>query len=203
MQQRALGATWKLLSSFHAQLLRKVDEESEKFVLNESVISRASPQLSWIDTPSRYLQQLQQNVAQEAAKKAAVDAVKESQTKLDAAVKKATAAASAGGSKATKSSKKENNDAELRLKLDATKKKAKASGEDSVAGADADNKESAAQRRKRVRAEMLDMYGVDDEGREPCYFHHREGTERCRFEASVCKTGHHLGKKKVSWAKDV
>ena len=30
VQQRAFGATWEALSSFHAELLRKVDEESEK-----------------------------------------------------------------------------------------------------------------------------------------------------------------------------
>ena len=59
MKQRKLEATWKSLSEFHAEIFRKIDEESEKYVLNESTISRASPQTAWIDHPSRYLQTLQ------------------------------------------------------------------------------------------------------------------------------------------------
>ena len=197
VQQRAFGATWEALSSFHAELLRKVDEESEKYALNESSISRASPRAAWIDMPSRYLQALQQSVAHAAAKTAAVDAVKESHSKLEAALKKATAASTAETTKKARESQKkaERNTSDLRKKLDALKKKPATPGADASA-AKAAAQESNEQKRKRGKVEMLEAHGLDDQGREPCYFHHREGPEKCKFQANNCKAGHHNGKAK-------
>ena len=43
---------------------------------------------------------------------------------------------------------------------------------------------------------MIEVHGLDDQGREPCYFHHREGPEKCKFQANNCKAGHHNGKAK-------
>ena len=76
-KQRRLGATWEALSVFHAELFRKIDEESEKYVLNESKIFRSSPKTSWIDAPSRHLHDLTASVAVSAAKQVAAEAMKE------------------------------------------------------------------------------------------------------------------------------
>ena len=59
-----------------------MDYESEKFGLRESNVSRASPLVGWITDPSKHLQHLQASVAKEAAKKAATDAVRETEKRL-------------------------------------------------------------------------------------------------------------------------
>ena len=194
MKQRALGASWQALSKFHAALLRKVDEESEKYILNESKIFRSSPKASWIDAPSRQLQELQASVSVTAAKRVAAEAVKEVQQKLDAMKKAASTPSSSDKSKKLKEqadkSKKENSD--LRKRLEALKKEK--SSTSTAGSAQTEKRDTGESKRKREANAMLDKHGADDKGRPPCYFHHREGQFKCRFDADTCKSGHHLGK---------
>ena len=192
-KQRANGASWQALSKFHAVLLRKIDEESEKYVLNESKIFRASPRTSWIDAPSRHLQDLTASVAVSAAKQVAAEAMKEMQLKLDA-MKKVTTPSTSDKSKKLKEqfdkSKKESSD--LRKKLEALKKD---KGSTSTAGgAQTEKRETGEGKRKREARAMLEKFGADDKGQPPCFFHHREGAFKCRFDSDTCKSGHHLGK---------
>jgi hypothetical protein len=73
--QRQLGATWASLSKFHAAVFKKVDEESMKYALAESRISRSSPRIEWIDAPTKYLQMLHAAVSERNSIAAAEKAV--------------------------------------------------------------------------------------------------------------------------------
>ena len=61
--------------------------------------------------------------------------------------------------------------------------------------------ESSERNRKRNKIEMLRAFGVDEQGREPCYFHHRIGTVKCKFNASACKAGHHNGRARDAYTR--
>ena len=189
-RQREHGASWQSLSKFHAALFGKVDEEAEKYVLNESNIFRSSPKVSWIEAPSRYLQELQESVSVAAAKRAADDAMKGLQKSLEAAGKASSSSKASEQTKKLKEqaekTKKENSD--LRKKLGALKKE---KGSPAKAGGDEGEKKEG--KRKREAKELLDKYGTDAQGRPPCYFHHRKGSNKCKFDADTCKAGHHLG----------
>ena len=68
-------------------------------------------------------------------------------------------------------------------------------GSTSAAGAaQPEKRETGESKRKREGKALLDKFGADDKGRPPCFFHHREGQYKCRFDADTCKSGHHLGK---------
>lgn len=193
-RQRENGASWQALSKFHAVLLRKVDEENEKYVLNESKTFRSSPQTSWITAPSRHLQDLTASVAVSAAKKVATEAMKDVQQKLEAMKKAAPVQSKADKTKKLQEqfdkSKKDASD--LRKKLESLKKE---KGSSSAAGsAHTEKKETGEGKRKREAKALLEKHGSDAEGRPPCYFHHRDGPLKCKFDADTCKSGHHLGK---------
>ena len=192
-KQRENGASWQALSKFHAVLLRKIDEESEKYVLNESKIFRSSPKTSWIDAPSRHLQDLTASVAVSAAKKVATEAMKDVQQKLEAMKKAAPNQSKENKSKKLKEqfdkSKKESSD--LRKKLEALKKEKGSTS--SSGGAQSEKTVTGEGKRKREAKALLEKHGSDPEGRPPCFFHHRDGPLKCRFDADTCKSGHHLG----------
>ena len=189
-EQRELGATWASLSTFHAALLRKMDYESEKFGLRESNVSRASPLVGWITDPSKHLQHLQASVAKEAAKKAATDAVRETEKRLTDANKKAAASANSEASKKFKDqeakSKKEITD--LRKKLETLRKEKPPSGADKHPA-----QESGNAKRKRVASDQLEKHGKEPgTDRKPCYYYHGAGLT-CKFSKENCLNGHHLG----------
>ena len=180
--QRALGATWKALSAFHSSVFKKVDEEAEKFSLRESKVSRASPRVDWIDTPSKYQQVLHADVAAVTATKAAEAVVAKMKVDSVAGKKKGNDKVEAAKLAAMEARAKK---AEKSLKEKPNKRKV-SSGADTSTATPAESMDA---KRKRVNDEMLAKHGEKD-GKPPCYFHFREGG-KCTFSAASCRKGHH------------
>ena len=146
-----------------------------------------SPQTESFDESSRSSLNVQHSVAYPSTKTIAVDTVKIALSRIEAALKSAynlIADAEVGGAQLLRPSRK----------LDTFKRKARPPNASAPNAAKAAALESSERTRKRNRVEMLDAHGLDERGREPCYFHHRVGSTKCRFNANVCKAGHHNGR---------
>ena len=183
--QRQLGATWESLSKFHSAVFKKVDEEAVKYALAESRISRASPRIEWIDTPSKYHLALNAAVAEQTSITAAEKAVAKLSEELLKTLKAQLPKPPPGRQK--------DDDAEKPPKKKKAKRPRKTDDAPRKPGANpppsAADKETPEQRRLRVAKDMLAKHGEKD-GKPPCYFHFRD-TGDCRFPAAQCNNGHH------------
>ena len=146
-----------------------------------------SPQTESFGESSRSSQNVQPSVAYHPTKTIAVDTVKMVLSRIEAAVKNAynlIAEAEVARAQLPRPARKHDNN----------KRKARPPNASAPIAAKAAALESSERNRKRNRIEMLEAFGVDEQGREPCYFHHRIGSIKCRFNSNVCKAGHHNGR---------
>jgi hypothetical protein len=183
--QRQLGATWESLSKFHSAVFKKVDEEAVKYALAESRISRASPRIEWIDTPSKYHLALNAAVSEQTSITAAEKAVAKLSEELLKSMKAQLPKPPKQNDRADDTEKPpKKKKAKRPRKTDDAARKPGANPQPSAA-----DKETPEQRRLRVAKEMLAKHGEKD-GKPPCYFHFRD-TGDCRFPAAQCNNGHH------------
>jgi hypothetical protein len=186
--QRQLGATWESLSKFHSAVFKKVDEEAVKYALAESRISRASPRIEWIDTPSKYHLALNAAVSEQTSITAAEKAVAKLSEELLKSLKAQLPKPPNPGRQNDRT-----DDAEKPPKKKKAKRPRKTDDAPRKPGANpppsAADKETPEQRRLRVAKDMLAKHGEKD-GKPPCYFHFRD-TGDCRFPAAQCNNGHH------------
>ena len=146
-----------------------------------------SPQTESFGESSRSSKNVQPSAAYPSTKTIAVDTVKMALSRIEAAVKNAynlIAEAEVAGAQLLRPARKP----------DTNKRKARPPNASAPIAAKAAALESSERTRKKNRIDMLDAYGLDERGREPCYFHHRVGSTKCRFNANVCKAGHHNGR---------
>jgi hypothetical protein len=187
--QRQLGASWPALSKFHAAVFKKVDEESMKYAISESRISRASPRIDWIDAPSKYHLALNAAVSERTSIRAAEKAIAKLTDDLLKTLRSQLPKTS------TPVSRDVNDDGTVKPKKP-KKKRPRGKPGDATATTSTTSKpppaaakETAEARKLRVAEEMLAKHG-DKNGKPPCYFHFRDGGV-CKFSAAQCNMGHH------------
>ena len=146
-----------------------------------------SPQTESFHETSRSSKNVQPSAAYPSTRTVDVDAVKLALSRIEAAVRNAynlIAEAEVVRPQQHQTARKPDNN----------KRKARPPNASAPVAAKKAALESSERNRKRNRIEMLKAFGVDEQGREPCYFHHRIGTVKCKFNASACKAGHHNGR---------